>query len=54
MDLGNVHFEQGIEFKRLANDKKDNDYIFLQETSSPEVGSIIEALSRHDSANPST
>jgi hypothetical protein len=51
MDL-DIHLNQGVEFKNLAKDKKADDYIFLQKTSSPEVGSIVEAFT-HDSARGS-
>jgi hypothetical protein len=50
-NLGITHIEQGTQFKNL-NKKiySENEHKFLQETSSPEWGSVVEAFNGTDSA----
>lgn len=46
----NKHIEQGIQFKEFERKtSRDNQYNFLEDTSSPNLGSIVEALTGTDS-----
>lgn len=46
----NKHIDQGIQFKEFERKaSRDNQYNFLEDTSSPNLGSIVEALTGMDS-----
>ena len=51
----NKHMEHGMQFIKFKNTMNtDNEFSFLQNSSSPEYGSIIEALEGHESTQTTT